>query len=67
MGYKIIFYKTFQNALHIARDIVIVLLILIKCHIFMALSSKILFEETQMSCSLIMKSVAFMIYFIYIL
>jgi hypothetical protein len=30
MSYEIISYKIFQNALHIARDIVIVLLILKK-------------------------------------
>ena len=38
-----------------------------KCHIFTTLISKIAFEKTKTTCSLIMKSVVFMSYFIYIL
>ena len=38
-----------------------------KVHVFITLNSKIVFEKTQITCSLIMKSGAFMSYFIYIL
>jgi hypothetical protein len=38
-----------------------------KCHVFTTLSKKIVFEKIQTVCSLIMKSGAFMSYFIYIL
>ena len=67
MGYKIIFYKIFQTALRIALKIIIELLILKMGHVFTILNPKIVFEETQMTCSLIMKSSAFMSYFICIL
>ena len=67
MGYKIISYKMFLNALCIVGDIVIVLLILKKVTSFTTLSPKIVFEETQMTCSLIIKYDAFISYFIYIL
>jgi hypothetical protein len=71
MCYKIIFYKIFQNALRIVQDIVILLLILKKkkkCHVFMVLNPKIVFEKIQTACFLIMKYSAFMLYeYIYIL
>ena len=38
-----------------------------KCHIFMTLSPKFVFEKIQIACFLIMKSAAFMSYFICIL
>ena len=38
-----------------------------KVHVFMTLNSKIVFKKTQTACCLIMKSGAFMSYFIYIL
>ena len=38
-----------------------------KVHVFTTLSPKIMFEKTQTAYSLIMKSDAFMSYFIYIL
>ena len=38
-----------------------------KVYVFMTLNLKIVFEKTQTACSLIMKSSAFMSYFIYIL
>ena len=60
MGYKIISYKIFQTALRTVLNIIIELLILKMCHVFTILNPKIVFEETQMTCSLIMKSSAFM-------
>ena len=44
MSYKIISYKIFQNALRIARDIIIVLLILKKVT-SLTISLKIMFEK----------------------
>ena len=38
-----------------------------KNHVITTLNPKIMFEETQMTCSLIMKFGVFMSYFIYIL
>jgi hypothetical protein len=67
MSYKIIIYKIFLNVLQIAHDIVIVLLILKKGHIFTTLNPKFVFEKTQTACSLIIKYSAFMSYFIFIL
>ena len=64
MGYKIISYKMFLNALCIVGDIVIVLLILKKVTSFTTLSPKIVFEETQMICSLLMQYGALMSYFV---
>ena len=56
MGHKINFYKIFQNAFrcmghrnHVTN--------FEKCYIFMILSPKIVFEETQKTCSLIMNVV----------
>ena len=38
-----------------------------KCHVFMTLNPKIVFEEIQKACSLLMKSGVFMSYFVCIL
>ena len=67
MSYKIIIYKIFLNVLRITHDIVIMLLILKKCHIFTTLNPKFVFEKTQTACSSIIKYGAFMSYFIFIL
>ena len=67
MPYKIIIYKIFLNVLRITHDIVIVLLILKKDHIFTTLNPKFVFEKTQIACSLIIKYSVFMLYFIFIL
>ena len=67
MGYKIIFYKIFQNTFHIALRRHNRVISFEKCHVFTNLSPKTMFEETQMTCSLIMKAGTFMSYYVFIL